>query len=47
MRQYGLTSIFDAYYAALALKLGEPIVSTDTVFDKIPGIERLDPRKIV
>ncbi|MDK2372389.1 MAG: PIN domain-containing protein [Candidatus Korarchaeota archaeon] len=47
MRQYGLSSIFDAYYAALALREGEPLISTDRAYDKIPGIERLDPRNIV
>ena len=48
MKQYLLTSIFDAYYAATALNQVEDhkIVSTDTVFDCIPGIKRVDPRKI-
>ncbi len=47
MRQYGLSSIFDAYYAALALREGEPLISTDRAYDKIPGIKRVDPRDIV
>ena len=47
MKQYGLTSIFDAYHAALALKLGEEIVSTDRVYDRVPGIKRIDPRELV
>lgn len=49
MRQYNLTSIFDAYYAATALNKvpDHTIISTDTIFDKIPGIKRIDPRKLV
>lgn len=48
MRQYGFTSIFDAYYAATALNQVEDhtIVSTDEVFDCVPGLIRIDPRKI-
>ena len=48
MRQYGFTSIFDAYYAATALNQIEDhtIISTDKIFDSIPGIIRIDPRKI-
>jgi predicted nucleic acid-binding protein len=48
MQQYGFTSIFDAYYAATALNQVEDhtIVSTDTAFDAVPGIKRIDPREI-
>lgn len=48
LRQYRFTSIFDAYYAATALNQIEDhtIISTDKVFDCLPGIERIDPRKI-
>ncbi len=48
MRQYGFTSIFDAYYAATALNQIEDhkIISTDSVFDCIPGLVRIDPRNI-
>jgi predicted nucleic acid-binding protein len=48
IRQYGFTSIFDAYYAATALNQVEDhtIISTDKVFDAVPGIKRIDPRKI-
>jgi predicted nucleic acid-binding protein len=48
IRQYGFTSLFDAYYAATALNQVDDhtIISTDTVFDSIPGIKRVDPRKI-
>ena len=48
VRQYGFTSIFDAYYAATALNQIEDhtVITTDTVFDCIPGIKRVDPRDI-
>ncbi|MCL5876716.1 MAG: PIN domain-containing protein [Candidatus Bathyarchaeota archaeon] len=48
LRQYNFSSIFDAYYAATALNQVEDhtIISTDKVFDCIPGLVRLDPRKI-
>jgi len=48
MRHYGITSIFDAYYAATALNQipDRTIISTDTVFDTIPGIKRIDPREL-
>ena len=48
MRQYGFTSIFDAYYAATALNQVEDhtIISTDKVFDCIPGLKRIDPRQV-
>ena len=46
MKQYGLTSIFDAYYAATAANqiADHTIISTDSVFDRIPAIRRIDPR---
>ncbi len=48
LRQYRFSSIFDAYYAATALNQVEDhtIISTDTVFDCLPGIKRVDPRHI-
>lgn len=48
MKQYKMGSIFDAYYAATALNQvpDRSIISTDTVFDTIPGITRIDPREI-
>ena len=48
LRQYGFTSIFDAYYAATALNQVDDhtIISTDKVFDCVPGLIRVDPRKI-
>ncbi|MGB9854848.1 MAG: type II toxin-antitoxin system VapC family toxin [Candidatus Bathyarchaeales archaeon] len=48
IRQYGISSIFDAYYAATALNQvpDHTIISTDTIFDAIPGIKRIDPREL-
>lgn len=49
MRQYRLTSIFDAYHAATTLNQVEDrtIISTDHVYDNIPGLTRLDPKTLV
>jgi len=49
MRQYNLSSIFDAYHAATALNMTEDhiIISTDDAYDRIPGLKRLDPRELV
>ena len=46
MKQYRIKSIFDAYYAATALNQAKDhtIISTDDIFDVIPGIIRMDPR---
>ena len=49
MVEYNIYSIFDAYYAATTL-LYDPdktIISTDNVYDRIPGIRRVDPRELV
>jgi predicted nucleic acid-binding protein len=49
MNTYGVTSIFDAIYAATTLTEKVPdntIISTDSVYEKIRGIKRIDPRKI-
>lgn len=49
MDTYGITSIFDAIYAATALSVSVPdhtIISTDEVYDVIKGIKRVDPRKL-
>lgn len=48
MSEYGLTSIFDAYHAATAL-LYDPdkiIISTDRVYDRVPGLTRMDPQEL-
>ncbi len=48
MRHYRLASIFDAYHAATALNQvnDHTLVSTDEVFDRVPGLKRVDPREI-
>ena len=48
MKQFKLSSIFDAYYAATALNAvpDHTIASTDEVFDKVTGIRRVDPRTL-
>jgi predicted nucleic acid-binding protein len=48
MVEYGLTSYFDARCAATAL-LADPdrvVVSTDSVYDRVPGLRRVDPRDL-
>ncbi len=48
MVEFDINSIFDVYYAATTL-LRDPdriIISTDKIYDKIPGIKRIDPRKL-
>jgi predicted nucleic acid-binding protein len=49
MKQYKITSVFDAYYAATALNQvpDHTIISTDDVFDKVPGITRVTPQKLI
>lgn len=48
MKQFGLRSIFDAYYAATTLSSvpDHTIISTDEVFDKVSGLKRVDPRHL-
>jgi DNA-directed RNA polymerase subunit H (RpoH/RPB5) len=49
MDAYGLTSIFDAIYAATTLSVNVPdhtIISTDKKYDLIKGIKRIDPQKL-
>lgn len=48
MKQFKLTSIFDAYFAATALNAvpDHIIISTDETFDKVAGIKRRDPRAL-
>ena len=48
MKQFKLTSIFDAYYAATTLNAvpDHTIISTDDAFDKVTGIKRRDPRTL-
>ena len=49
MSQYGISSVFDSYYAATCLLYDKDrtIISTDHVFDRVPGIKRIDPRDLV
>jgi predicted nucleic acid-binding protein len=49
METYGISSIFDAIYAATALTDTVPdhtLLSTDLVYDRIRGIKRIDPRTL-
>ncbi|MEM0023421.1 MAG: type II toxin-antitoxin system VapC family toxin [Thermofilaceae archaeon] len=48
MKQFKLASIFDAYYAATALNQvpDHTIITTDTAYDRIPGVRRVDPREL-
>jgi len=49
MDTYGITSIFDAIYAATALSVNVPdhtIISTDKKYDTIKGLKRIDPQKL-
>ncbi|MGC8849722.1 MAG: type II toxin-antitoxin system VapC family toxin [Candidatus Bathyarchaeia archaeon] len=49
LETYNMKSIFDAIYAATALSGKVPdhiIVSTDRLYDRIHGIERVDPRQL-
>jgi hypothetical protein len=49
MLEYDLSSIFDSYYAATAL-LSDPdrtVISIDSIYERIPGIKRKDPREVV
>lgn len=48
MKQFKLTSIFDAYFAATALNAvsDHTIISTDETFDKVTGLVRKDPRTL-
>lgn len=49
MKQYRIGSIFDAYHAATALNMEDDhtIVTSDTVFDRVPGLKRVDPQSLV
>ncbi|ADY02351.1 hypothetical protein VMUT_2154 [Vulcanisaeta moutnovskia 768-28] len=49
MDQYGLTSIFDAYNAATCLLYDKDrkMISTDSAYDKVIGLSRIDPRNLV
>ncbi|MEM1523401.1 MAG: hypothetical protein QXU69_10250 [Thermofilaceae archaeon] len=48
MKQFKLASIFDAHYAATTLNQvpDHTFITTDTVYDRIPGVKRVDPREL-
>jgi len=49
VQTYNISSFFDAIYAAHALSPECPdntIISTDSVYNKIKGIKRIDPRDL-
>ena len=47
MKSFRVTGLFDAIYAAAALNQDQDhtILSTDDVYERIPGVRRLDPRR--
>jgi predicted nucleic acid-binding protein len=49
MRQYNLSSIFDAYHAATALNQvkDRTIITTDHIYDKIPGLVKIEPQTLI
>ena len=49
MRQYNLTSIFDAYHAATTLNQVQDrtIITTDHIYDNIPGLTKIEPHTLV
>ncbi len=46
MDEYGINP-FDSYHAATAIFKDKTILSTEHVFDRIRGIQRIDPREFV
>lgn len=44
--RYRSLNVFDGVHLGTALTLGEPIVSTDTLYPKISEVEHVDPRDI-
>ena len=46
MSEYGLNP-FDAYHAATAIAGDKKILSTEHVYDRVKGIERVDPTRFV
>lgn len=45
INEYGITP-FDAYHAATAISQDKRILSTDHVYDRIKGIERIEPEDL-
>jgi predicted nucleic acid-binding protein len=46
MSEYGLNP-FDAYHAATAIARDKKVLSTEHVYDRVKGIERIEPNKFV
>ena len=46
LTSYSDLNVFDAVHVGQAISLGEPIVSTDTLYPRIDEIEQLDPRSL-
>lgn len=46
LSRYESLNVFDAAHLGHALELGEPIVSTDTLYPELSEVEQLDPREI-
>ena len=44
MEEYEKLNIFDSVHAAFSFVLKEKIISTDSVFDSLKEIEKIDPR---
>ncbi|WP_459877664.1 PIN domain-containing protein [Halorubrum gandharaense] len=44
--QYDSLNVFDGVHLGTAQTLGDPIVSTDTLYPQISEVESLDPRNI-
>ena len=45
-RRYDSLNLFDAVHLGAATVLGEPIVSTDTLYPEIAEVESVDPREL-
>ena len=45
-RQYDRLNLFDAIHLGTAQVLGEPIVSTDSLYPSIAAVESVDPREL-
>lgn len=44
--RYGRLNVFNAVHLGSARTLGEPIVSTDTLYPDIAEVEHIDPRDL-
>jgi len=46
IEKYEKLNVFDSIHLAQAEKLGEPIISTDTLYPEIEEVENTDPREL-